>query len=62
VRPTEKKEMQKHTAWHLSGGSSMMEEVCSKSQILSKFYIDPRNASGAGVPCTKKGGETVHIN
>jgi hypothetical protein len=43
-----KKEMQKHTAWHLSGGSSMMEEVCSKSQILSTFCTDPRNASGVG--------------
>jgi hypothetical protein len=35
----------------------MMEEVCSKSQILSAFCTDPRNAFGAGGSMYKKGGE-----
>jgi hypothetical protein len=34
-----------------------MEEVCSKSQILSTFCTDPRNISGAGGSMYKKGGE-----
>jgi hypothetical protein len=35
----------------------MMEEVCSRLQILSTFYTDPRNASGAGGCMHKKRGE-----
>jgi hypothetical protein len=35
----------------------MMEEVCSRLQILSIFSTDPRNASGAGGSTYKKGGE-----
>jgi hypothetical protein len=35
----------------------MMEEVCSRLQILSTFSIDPCNASGAGGSMYKKGGE-----